>query len=61
MLEHHGLNRCCDKGLKHYKNYVGLSVLAYNLHHLGKKIIAKQQKEEEKNLKRIRRQLKIAA
>lgn len=34
MLEHHGLNRCPDKGLRHYKNYVGLSVLAYNLHQL---------------------------
>jgi len=61
MLEHHGLNRCPDKGLKHFKNYVGLSVLAHNLHQLGKKIITKQQKEEEKNLKRIKRQLKIAA
>jgi hypothetical protein len=61
MLEHHGLNRCPDKGLKHFKNYVGLSVLAYNLHQLGNKIITKQQKEEEKNLKRIKRQLQIAA
>jgi len=41
--------------------YHCLKKYAYNLHHLGKKIIAKQQKEEEKNLKRIRRQLKIAA
>jgi IS5 family transposase len=61
MLEHHGLNRCPDKGLQHYKNYVGLSVLAYNLHQLGKKIIAKQQKEEEQILKRKARQVKIAA
>jgi hypothetical protein len=37
-------------------------VLAYNLHSLGKKIIIKQQKEEEeKNLKTIKRQLIIAA
>ena len=61
MLEHHGLNRCPDKGLKQYKNYVGLSVLAYNLHQLGNKIIAKQRKEEEKNLKRKARLIKIAA
>ena len=60
MLEHHGLNRCADKGLSGFKNYVGLSVLAYNLHQLGKKIIAKKQKEEERNLKRIRRQVKAA-
>jgi len=28
MLEHHGLNRCMDKGLGGYKRCVGLSVLA---------------------------------
>ncbi|HEV8081520.1 MAG TPA: hypothetical protein VGP43_12465 [Chitinophagaceae bacterium] len=61
MVEHHGLNRCPDKGLAHYKNYVGLSVLAYNLHQLGNKIIARQKQEEEKNLKRKARLLKTAA
>ena len=61
MLEHHGLNRCRDKGLEHYKKYVGLSVLAYNLHQLGKKIITQQKKEEEKNLKRKAGPLKMAA
>jgi len=35
-LEHHGLNRCPDKGLNGYKRYVGLGVLAYNLHKIGK-------------------------
>lgn len=61
MLQHHGLNRCPDKGLGHYKNYVGLSVLAYNLHQLGNKIIARQKQQEEKNLKRKARLLKTAA
>lgn len=61
MLEHHGLNRCPDKGLRHYKSYVGLSVLAYNLHQLGKNIIDQKHKEEEKNLKRTERQFKLAA
>lgn len=62
MLEHHGLNRCADKGIKHFKNYVGLSVLAYNLHQLGNKIIAIKNKEEEKNLQKIKRMLlKVAA
>lgn len=46
MLEHHGLNRCADKGLHGYKRYVGLSVLAYNLHILGNCLIA-QAKEKE--------------
>jgi len=48
MLEHHGLNRCADKGLNGYKRrYVGLSVLAYNLHILGNQLIAQERKKEE--------------
>ena len=46
MLEHHGLNRCADKGLHGYKRYVGLSVLAYNLHIMGNHLIAVERKEE---------------
>lgn len=46
MLEHHGLNRCADKGLHGYKRYVGLSVLAYNLHILGNCLLT-QEKEKE--------------
>ncbi len=38
MLEHHGLNRCMDKGLHGFKRCVGLSVLAYNLHVLGNRL-----------------------
>lgn len=44
QLEHNGLDRCPDKGLKNYKRYVGLGILAYNLHRLGK-IIQTQQAE----------------
>ena len=38
-LEHHGLNRCPDKGLPGYKRYVGLGVLAYNLHKIGRRLL----------------------
>jgi IS5 family transposase len=48
MLEHHGLNRCMDKGLYGYKRCVGLSVLAYNLHHLGNVLLAEETKEDER-------------
>jgi transposase, IS5 family len=48
MLEHHGLNRCMDKGIKGYKRCVGLSVLAYNLHVFGNVLKAKQLAEEQK-------------
>jgi len=47
MLEHHGLNRCPDKGLQALKEYVGFSVLAYNLHILGNELIARERKKEE--------------
>lgn len=48
MLEHHGLNRCRDKGIDGFKRCVGLSVLAYNLHILGNSL---QQIEKEKQAK----------
>lgn len=58
MLEHHGLNRCMDKGLYGYKRCVGLSVLAYNLHILGNALKAKELAEQAK---REKRRLKQAA
>jgi hypothetical protein len=39
-LEHHGLNRCLDVGLEGYRRYVGLGVLSYNLHVIGREILA---------------------
>lgn len=39
-LEHHGLNRCLDVGLAGYQRYVGYGVLAYNLHVIGRKLLA---------------------
>jgi len=34
-LEHHGLNRCPDRGLPHFKRYAALGILSLNLHRLG--------------------------
>jgi transposase, IS5 family len=48
MLEHHGLNRCMDKGLRGYKRCVGLSVLACNLHVLGNMLKASQRAEQQR-------------
>jgi IS5 family transposase len=61
MLEHHGLNRCADKGLHGYKRYVGLSVLAYNLHILGNCLIEQEKQKEEKRHKKEAKQLSQAA
>jgi hypothetical protein len=46
-LEHHGLNRCPDKGLNGFKRYVGFGVLAYNLHKIGNKLLAARRQETE--------------
>ena len=42
QLEHNGLDRCPDKGLKNYRRYVSLGILSYNLHRLGKILQAAQ-------------------
>ena len=41
-LEHHGLNRGLDVGLDGYRRYVGLDVLSYNLHVIGRELLARQ-------------------
>lgn len=46
-LEHHGLNRCPDKGLAGYHRYVGFGILAYNLHKIGAKLLANQSQEHK--------------
>ncbi len=48
QLEHNGLDRCPDKGLKNYKKYVSLGILSYNLHRLGKILFAIAAKQETK-------------
>jgi hypothetical protein len=41
-LEHHGLNRCLDVGLAGCRRYVGYGVLSYNLHVIGRELLARQ-------------------
>ena len=45
QLEHHGLNRCPDKGLHRFKTYAALGVLSYNLNKLGRIILEKRDKK----------------
>lgn len=42
QLEHNGLGRCPDRGIKNFKRYTALSVLAYNLHKLGEHLSKRQ-------------------
>jgi hypothetical protein len=46
-LEHHGLNRCLDVGIKGYQRYVGYGVLNYNLHGSGRELLARQRARGE--------------
>jgi IS5 family transposase len=41
-LEHHGLNRCLDVGIGGYLRYVGYGVMSYNLHVIGRELLASQ-------------------
>ena len=51
-LEYNGLDRCPDRGRQNFGRYIGLGVLSYNLHKIGKmlqeKIKKKEKKEKEK-------------
>jgi hypothetical protein len=46
-LEHHGLNRCLDMGLDGYRRYVGYGVLSYNLHVIGRELLARARARSE--------------
>jgi transposase, IS5 family len=46
-LEHHGLNRCLDVGLVGYLRYVGYGVMSYNLHVIGRELLARERVRSE--------------
>jgi hypothetical protein len=48
-LEHHGLNRCPDKGSAGFTRYAALGVLAYNLHKLGNILLEQDRKQLSKS------------
>ena len=48
-LEHHGLNRCPDKGMVAFSRYTSIGILAYNLHKLGNILLEQDRKKLSKN------------
>ena len=48
QLEHNGLDRCPDKGVKAFKRYIALGIVSYNLHHLGRLLIRAEQAAKNK-------------
>lgn len=57
-LEHRGLDRCPDKGYHGFKRYIGMAIVAYNLHRIGKQLLKLELEKQKKNKQRI---LKSAA
>ncbi len=53
-LENRGLDRCPDKGIQHYKRYIGLAVGAYNLKKIGRQILKLEREALRKSEKNIR-------
>jgi hypothetical protein len=50
-LEHRGLDRCPDKGIKGMKRYVGLAVISYNLRRIGQLLLEADRKNA--NLRKV--------
>ena len=46
-LEHHGLNRGLDVGRAGYLRYVGYGVMSYNLHVIGRELLARERARAE--------------
>ena len=51
-LEHRGLDRCPDKGIRGMHRYVGLAVIAYNLHRIGKILLEQDRKASASTARR---------
>lgn len=47
--ENHGLDKCPDKGIRGFKRYVSLAVLARNLQHLGALLIKKEKLSQKRS------------
>ena len=56
-LEHHGLDRCPDKGYHGFTRCAGLGILAYNLHQIGKGILRRAQEAKVKAARKLQLQI----
>jgi IS5 family transposase len=54
-LEHAGVNKVPDKGLRGFKKYVAMGVLAYNIRRLGRIVIAQNLINTELDLKKLKK------
>jgi hypothetical protein len=47
QLEYNGLDRCPDRGEHGFNRYIGLGVIAYNLHRIGKYLLEKDKQAKQ--------------
>jgi len=47
-LEHHGLNRCLDKGWSGFQRYVGFGILADHLHKIGHRLLEHDRRRQSR-------------
>ncbi len=52
-LEKRGLDRCPDRNRRNFDRYIGLAVTAYNLHKIGRQLLA-ERREAEKSSRLVR-------
>ena len=56
-LEHHGLDKCMDKGIDGFKRYIAMPIVGKNIQRIG---VILRSKEKAKEQRRKRKQLKAA-
>jgi IS5 family transposase len=54
-LEHHGLDRCPDKGIEHFRSYTALGILALNLHRVGNLLLERERKDNRRQGTRLQK------
>lgn len=47
-LNHHSLDRCPDHGIGHFRSYVSLGILGYNLHKLGNDLLVRDVRKSKR-------------
>lgn len=50
-LEHRGLDRCPEKGYRHFRRYIGLAVSAYNLKKIGRYLLEAERQRKQQQIK----------
>jgi hypothetical protein len=52
-LENRGLDRCPERGYRHFKRYIGMGVAAYNLKKIGRYLLQQQREELKKAMEKL--------